>query len=115
MDLDTFIITTFCINDDTVNDILQHRRLRQRGPKLSLSDSEVLTIVLMLNQAQGNPPLKLSKLLNGKLAHRVIYLLAVASNIITSITATRAMIPALRHKFACSNTVSVAFFCLSRG
>ena len=44
MDLDDFIITAFCIIDDTMNDILQHRRLRQRGPKPSLSDSEVLTI-----------------------------------------------------------------------
>ena len=44
VDLDTFIISTFCIIDDTMNDILQHRRLRQRGPKPSLSDSEVLTI-----------------------------------------------------------------------
>ena len=44
MDLDTFIISTFCIIDDTMNDILQHRRLRQRGPNPSLSDSEVLTI-----------------------------------------------------------------------
>ena len=44
MDLDDFIITAFCIIDDTMNDILQHRRLRQRGPKPALSDSEVLTI-----------------------------------------------------------------------
>ena len=44
MDLDNFIITTFCIIDDTMNDILHHRRLRQRSPKPSLSDSEVLTI-----------------------------------------------------------------------
>ena len=44
MDLDTFIITAFCIIDDTMKNILQHRSLRQRGPKPSLSDSEVLTI-----------------------------------------------------------------------
>ena len=44
MDLDDFIITAFCIIDDTMNDILQHRRLRQRGPKPALADSEVLTI-----------------------------------------------------------------------
>ena len=43
MGLDDFIISTFCIIDDTMNDILRHRRLRQRGPKPSLSDSEVLT------------------------------------------------------------------------
>ena len=44
MDLDDFIITAFCIIDDTMNDILRHKRLRQRGPKPSLSDSEVITI-----------------------------------------------------------------------
>ena len=44
MDLDDFIITAFCIIDDTMNDILRHRRLRQRGPNPSLSDSEALTI-----------------------------------------------------------------------
>ena len=44
MDLDDFIITAFCIIDDTMNDIFQHTRLRQRGPNPALSDSEVLTI-----------------------------------------------------------------------
>ena len=44
MDLDDFIITTFCMIDDTMKDILGSRRLRQRGPAPALSDSEVLTI-----------------------------------------------------------------------
>ena len=44
MDIDDIIITTFCIVDDTMNDILRNRRLRQRGPNPSLSDSEVFTI-----------------------------------------------------------------------
>ena len=49
MGLDTFIITAFCIIDDTMNDLLQHTRLRQRGPKPALSDSEVLTIELEIS------------------------------------------------------------------
>ena len=44
MDLDDFIITTFCMIDDTIKDILGNRRLRQRGPAPALSDSEALTI-----------------------------------------------------------------------
>ena len=44
MDLDDFIITTFCMIDDTMKDILGNRRLRQRGPAPALSDSEALTI-----------------------------------------------------------------------
>ena len=44
VDLDDFIITTFCMIDDTMKDILGSRRLRQRGPAPALSDSEVLTI-----------------------------------------------------------------------
>ena len=44
MDLDDFIITTFCMIDDTMKDILGSGRLRQRGPAPALSDSEVLTI-----------------------------------------------------------------------
>lgn len=50
MDLDDFIITAFCIIDDTMNDILRHRRLRQRGPKPSLSDSEVLSALKTLHR-----------------------------------------------------------------
>ena len=44
MDLDDFIITTFCMIDDMLKDILGSGRLRQRGPAPVLSDSEVLTI-----------------------------------------------------------------------
>ena len=44
VDLDDFIITTFCMIDDTMKDILGNRRLRQRGPAPALSDSEALTI-----------------------------------------------------------------------
>lgn len=44
MDLDTFIITVFCIIDDITNDICGSVRLRQRGPAPTLADIEVLTI-----------------------------------------------------------------------
>lgn len=43
MDLETFIITVFCITDDFVCETFPHR-LRQRGPAPVLADSEVLTI-----------------------------------------------------------------------
>lgn len=41
MDLNTFIVTVFCLIDDWLKD---RQRLRQRGPAPKLSDSEVLTI-----------------------------------------------------------------------
>jgi hypothetical protein len=40
MELTTFIVTVFCLIDDWLAD----RRLRQRGPRPTLADSEVLTI-----------------------------------------------------------------------
>ena len=43
MDLETFIITVFCLTDDFVCETFPHR-LRQRGPAPVLADSEVLTI-----------------------------------------------------------------------
>ena len=43
MDLSTFIITVFCLIDDR----LKGRRIRQRGPAPTLSDSEVLTIEIV--------------------------------------------------------------------
>ena len=44
MDLDTFIITAFCLIDDMLKEILSNKRLRQRGPMPLLADSEVLTM-----------------------------------------------------------------------
>ena len=44
MDLDSFIITVFCLVDDATKEILQGRRLRQRGPNPTMADSEVLTM-----------------------------------------------------------------------
>ena len=43
MDLDDFIITTFCMIDDTMKQLFEDTRLRQRGPAPALSDSETLT------------------------------------------------------------------------
>ncbi len=44
MDLDVFIIAVFCRIDDALKDLLQGKRLRQRGPAPVLSDSEVVTM-----------------------------------------------------------------------
>lgn len=44
MDLDTLIVTMFCLIDDAINAHLGPRRLRQRGPLPRLADSEVLTM-----------------------------------------------------------------------
>ena len=43
MDLNTFIVAVFCLVDDQLNG----RRIRQRGPTPKLSDSEVLTIEIV--------------------------------------------------------------------
>ncbi len=44
MDLDTLIVTVFCLIDDTLVATLDGKPLRQRGPQPMLSDSEVLTM-----------------------------------------------------------------------
>jgi hypothetical protein len=47
MDLDNFIITVFCLMDDTLKELLSEwniTNVRQRGPAPTLTDSEVLTI-----------------------------------------------------------------------
>ena len=43
MDLNTFIVSVFCLVDDQ----LKGRRIRQRGPSPKLSDAEVLTIEIV--------------------------------------------------------------------
>lgn len=43
MDLNTFIISVFCLIDDHIKD----QRLRERGPSPKLSDSEVLSIEIV--------------------------------------------------------------------
>jgi hypothetical protein len=47
MDLDALIVTVFCLVDDALTAELAGRRLRQRGPRPALADSEVLTVELV--------------------------------------------------------------------
>jgi Transposase DDE domain len=44
VDLDDFIVTTYCLVDDLFEGVLDGRRLRSRGPKPLLDDREVITI-----------------------------------------------------------------------
>ena len=44
MDLDNLIINDFCIIDDAKKEILQDKRLRERGPKPVMDDTEIITI-----------------------------------------------------------------------
>ena len=44
MDLDTFIVATYCLIDDLMRQTLAGRRLRQRGPAPALDDREVITM-----------------------------------------------------------------------
>ena len=44
MDLDTLIISVYCLIDDTLKSLFAGKRLRQRGFEPTLSDSEVLTV-----------------------------------------------------------------------
>lgn len=47
MDLDTLIVTVFCLVDDALADELAGGRLRRRGPRPVLADSEVLTMEIV--------------------------------------------------------------------
>ena len=47
MDLDPFLLATFCLVDDIMDDILGHKRLRQRGPAPTLADREVITLEIV--------------------------------------------------------------------
>ena len=44
MDLDDFIIAVFCVVDEAVPQVLGSQRLRERGPRPTLADSEVITM-----------------------------------------------------------------------
>ena len=44
MDLDNLIINDFCIIDDAKKEILQDKRIRERGPEPVMDDSEIMTI-----------------------------------------------------------------------
>lgn len=47
MDLETFIITVFCLTDDFIHEACREHKLRQRGPTPVLADSEVLTVEIV--------------------------------------------------------------------
>lgn len=47
MDLETFIVTTFCLVDDMLLELQQRHRIRGRGPQPMLADSEVITMELV--------------------------------------------------------------------
>lgn len=47
MSLDDFIITCFCLVDEMLRCLTGDKRVRERGPKPTLSDSEVITIELV--------------------------------------------------------------------
>ncbi|EFH81820.1 transposase [Ktedonobacter racemifer DSM 44963] len=44
MNLDDLIITCFCVIDDLLPQVLEGKRLRQRGPMPKVTDSEVSVI-----------------------------------------------------------------------
>jgi hypothetical protein len=48
VDLDTFIVATYCLVDELMDEALgDEERLRERGPNPTLDDREVLTIELL--------------------------------------------------------------------
>jgi hypothetical protein len=47
MDLDDFMITVFCLIDETIPAVLDGQRLRERGPAPILYDSEVVTMEIV--------------------------------------------------------------------
>jgi hypothetical protein len=47
VDLETLIVTVYCVVDEALVTVLDGRRLRQRGPMPRLADSEVLTIEIV--------------------------------------------------------------------
>ena len=47
MDLETLIVAVFCLVDDLVGDLGRGRKLRQRGPRPILADSEVLAVEIV--------------------------------------------------------------------
>ena len=44
MSIDAFIIAVFCLVDDELNKMLKGKKLRSRGERPALEDSEVLTM-----------------------------------------------------------------------
>ncbi len=69
MDLDHFIIATFCLVDDILMDLLAQRRLRQRGPTPKLADSEVITMEIIGEYLSLNQDKALSTYFRRHYAH----------------------------------------------
>ena len=44
MDLETFLVAVYCVTDDALHNVLRGARLRQRGPRPRLADSEVVAM-----------------------------------------------------------------------
>lgn len=51
-DLDTFLVTVYCIVDELYRDLVEPQKPRRRGHRAELSDSEVLTLCIL---AQWHP------------------------------------------------------------
>ncbi len=47
MDLDILVITIFCIVEDALNAVLKGEKVRERGPKPTILDSEVITMEIV--------------------------------------------------------------------
>jgi hypothetical protein len=47
MSIDDFIIAVFCLVDDELNKMLKGKKLRSRGERPALEDSEVLTMEIV--------------------------------------------------------------------
>jgi len=47
MSITDFIITVFCIIDDSLAKMLKGQKLRQRGRRPTLTDSEVITLEIV--------------------------------------------------------------------
>jgi hypothetical protein len=47
MDLESYITAVACVTDDCVREVTREHKLRQRGPKAVLADSEVLTMEIV--------------------------------------------------------------------
>jgi hypothetical protein len=54
MNLDDCIITCFCLIDELLPSVTKGKRLRERGPMPTLSDSEVVTMEVVLYDRHSN-------------------------------------------------------------
>ena len=47
MSIEDFIIAVFCLIDDELEKMLKDQKIRQRGPRPTLQDSEVITMEIV--------------------------------------------------------------------